>query len=371
MEMNCKVLLVSPYNAKRVGGIGTWSKSVLDYFEGSKEFSIIFQNTSNIFKGNINTGRVSRVFWGIEDTLIIIIRLFYNLLIKRPDVIHYTSSASLALMKDYLAITLAHKVFKKRFVIHWHFGRIPEICNRRDKEYRRLMNVIRMADKNIVLDEKSLHALLNEGCDNVFCIPNPMTSALYDATKDKDITKANKERQKGEVLFVGHIIENKGVLELVKSCANCAEVKKLILVGPVLTPMKEKIIKLSLNKPKPGWVEFKGELQREDVYSYFRKCTIFCLPSYTEGFPYVILEAMAFGCPIIATDVGAIPEMLQEGSGQIIEPRNELQLTEILNKTLLDKEQRDKLGTNAYKRVMSVYTREAICGLYAKTWLNN
>lgn len=371
MEKNkIRVLLVSPYNAIKVGGIGTWSKSVLDFFEGSDEYEIIFQNTANLIKGNIKNSRIRRVILGVEDTVEIIVKLFFHLLLKRPDVVHYTSSASLALMKDRVAIFIVKVIFKKRFVIHWHFGRIPEICISKGKEYKQLIHVAKYADINIVLDEKSQQSLQREAHANVCYIPNPMTSAVYDATKDIDIASSNKKRNNGEVLFVGHIIENKGVFELVKCCVDCKDVKKLVLIGPVLPSIKEKILSLAKKRTDGTWLEFKGELQREDVYSYYRKCTLFCLPSYTEGFPYVILEAMAFGCPILATDVGAIAEMLNNESGLVVAPRDIQQLSVALNKMLSDKELRDKIATNAFNRVMTAYTREIICKQYSKIWSN-
>ena len=363
-----KVLLVSPYNAKRVGGIGTWSKSILDYFEDSERFEIVFQNTYNALKGNLQSNRMRRILVGIEDTALILVKLFFNLLIKNPSVVHYTSSASLALMKDRMAFFIAKIIFGKRFVIHWHFGRIPEICQNKDKEYEKLMRVVHKADANIVLDEKSLHSLQNEGIKHVSYIPNPMTSAIYDATKDTDIIASNVRRSEGEVLFVGHVIATKGIFELVRCCVDCVEVKKLILVGPVLPDVKEQILQLSKKRNAGEWLEFKGELSREDVYSYYRTCSLFCLPSYTEGFPYVILEAMAFGCPIVATDVGAIAEMLQDKSGMVISPRDEVALAEALRTMLLNKTMRDNMGLNAYNRVMSVYAHNVIFKQYESLW---
>lgn len=364
-----KVLLVSPYNAKRVGGIGTWSKSILDFFDNSNKYEIVFQNTYNALKGNLQSSHIRRILVGVEDTALILVKLFFNLLIKNPDVVHYTSSASLALMKDKMAVFIAKNVFRKRFVIHWHFGRIPELCDNKDKEYDKMMYVVRKADANIVLDEKSLQSLLNEGCRNVVSIPNPMTSAIFGATKNNNMTSANDNRHDGEVLFVGHVLETKGVFELVKCCADCLEVKKLILIGPVLPEVKEQLLTLSQKRSDENWLVFKGELLREDVYSYYRSCSLFCLPSYTEGFPYVVLEAMAFGCPIVATDVGAIAEMLQNNSGLVIKPRNETELAGALKKMLSDKGLRDTMGKNAFSRVMSVYSHEVVFKQYESLWI--
>jgi glycosyltransferase involved in cell wall biosynthesis len=88
---------------------------------------------------------------------------------------------------------------------------------------------------------------------------------------------------------------------------------------------------------------------------------VFCLPSYTEGFPNVILESMACACPIVATSVGAIPDMLnidetdENKCGICITPRNVDELKHamsfLLNNTCIAK----KYGENARKRVLENY----------------
>lgn len=363
-----KILLISPYNAKRVGGIGTWSKSILDYYKDSNKYEIIFQNTSNPLKNNIQKDILSRILIGIEDSFIIIFKLFCNLLIKQPDVVHYTSSASLALSKDKIVLFITKYIFRKKFVIHWHFGRIPEICHKKDHEYKKITDIVKKSDINIVLDAKSLESLKNEGISNVINIPNPMTSAIHETTKNISISEINAKRLEGEVLFVGHILRTKGVFELVSACVELSSVKKIILIGPVLPNVKEELIKLVDKNLKSNILDFKGELARELVYDYYKKCSIFCLPSYSEGFPYVILEAMAFGCPIIATKVGAIEEMLQNESGILVSPRNIMELKKEIENLISDKNKRNLLSEKAYKRVMSVYTNEIIFKQYENKW---
>lgn len=366
-DKRLKVLLVSPYSEKKVGGIGTWSKSVLDNYDTAK-YQIVFQNTANLIKSNIQGGLFRRLFMGAWDSITILVKLFFNLLFKRPSVVHYTSSASIALYKDSIALFITKNIFHKRFIIHWHFGRIPDICQARDGEYKRLMKIIKKADISIVLDRKSLLALQENGVSNVVAIPNPISTAIYDATKSLNIEEVFKNREEKTVLFVGHIVNTKGVLELVRACVSSKIVERLVLVGPVLIDFKS-VIQGEANKKGDGtWLEFKGELQREEVYDYYKKCSVFCLPSYTEGFPYVILEAMAFSCPIIATDVGAIAEMLGNESGVIIEPRSEQALSIALLNVLSDKEKCHTMGENAYARVMSTYTNVVIFEQYYRAW---
>lgn len=77
------------------------------------------------------------------------------------------------------------------------------------------------------------------------------------------------------------------------------------------------------------------------------KCTVFVLPTYTEGFPNVVLESMACGCPIVATSVGAIPEMLDGGAGIVIEPRNVEQLRDAVAWVLENPERAAEMGAQA------------------------
>ena len=202
MKDKAKVLLVSPYSAKRVGGIGTWTKIVLDYCGNSSDCEIITLNTSQGFpKRWSRINRFVYVFIGFLDSFFILIRLFWKMLLKCPSVVHYTSSAGNALYKDNIAIWIVKKLFHKKFVIHWHFGRIPAIFEEKKKEYYSFIKVCNSADISIVIDICSYNILRNNNIETVY-IPNPIPIELQKeagSLSDKDLKSS---RKKGEVLFV-------------------------------------------------------------------------------------------------------------------------------------------------------------------------
>lgn len=363
-----KVLLVSPYSAKKVGGIGTWTKNIIEYCENNQEVNLIFQNTAFYFKSNLHKNQFYRVFVGIIDSFIILLKLFTKLLIHKPDTVHYTSSASFALFKDNLAIFITRKIFKKSFIIHWHFGRIPELCELKNHEFKKLINVIQKASFSIVIDQKSYLSLIDQRIKNVVYIPNPISENLKLVSENLNVNTIQQNRKKDTVIFIGHIVRAKGVIELVKACSNCNEVKKLILIGPYIEDIKKEIELIAERKDSKDWIEFTGELRREDVNTYYLNTSIFVLPSYSEGFPFVIMEAMAFACPIIATKVGAIPEMLSNDCGICVDVKNEIQLEEKIKLLLSDKQLSNKIGENAKQKLLSEYTLEKVFNQYLNIW---
>lgn len=366
------ILLVSPYSAKTVGGIGTWSKIVLDYSKEVDDCDVRFLNTvQGLPKRWAMNYRLAHIVIGLLDSFLILFRLFWRMLFLRPTVVHYTSSAGSALKKDLIAVWIVKKLFRKKFVVHWHFGRIPTIFAEKGKEYHLFVKVCNNCDISIPIDERSFKVLKDENITSVY-IPNPIPVALQNEAEILSVSDVSANRKKGEVLFVGHVLKGKGIVELIKACAECVDVKRLVVVGPFFDDsFKNDLLSIANKRENGNWLNLVGEKNREDVWNYYKTCSVFCLPSYSEGFPYVILEAMAFACPIVATKVGAIPEMLSEDCGELIEARQTEPIVESLNNVLGNKNMADKMGLRAHKRVLDNYTIEKIFHQYLEVWNDN
>lgn len=369
MKDKIKVLLVSPYSAKHTGGIGTWTKIVLDYASKDKEVDLIFLNTSTrLPKRSALNNKLAHLLIGGIDSLRIIIALFVKLMLKRPDVVHYTSSAAFALYKDRIAAGVTTGLFKKKFIIHWRFGRIPEIFNERGREYKNFIKVLNRVNLSLVLDEKSYNVIKDAGYDAEL-IPNPVSLAIQEVAEKFDIQQSFENRETGIVLFVGHMLPAKGIFELVEACVDCKEVKKLVMIGPFFDEsLRERLINIAERRGKAGWLVLAGEKKREEVWQYYKCCNVFCLPSYTEGFPNVVLEAMSFGCPIVATEVGAIPEMLGDGCGIIVEPKQIESLKTAIRRIIKNPDDATKISNKAHEKILSSYTINYVFGKYKSIW---
>ncbi len=364
-----KVLLVAPYHPTKVGGIATWTKSMLDYCQGRKEIDLLFQNTSNnLPKRQSLKSKVTHILIGSIDSIWILIRLFVNLLTKHPDIVHYTSSAAFALYKDSIAVSLCH-FFRVPIVVHWRFGRIPELCQQNNWEYRKLIKVMKMADASIVIDKSSYESLNGQPIKKIYCLPNPISQSLQKIAENIDVIQLQRKRNKREVTFVGHLLPTKGVSELVTAVANMPDVKKLNLIGPFFDDAyKTEILNIANSRDDGNWLNLTGELSRKDVWWYLQKCEIFCLPSYTEGFPNAVIEAMANGCTIVATTVGAIPEILGNDCGVTIPAKDVQAIIDAFMYIFNNEDSAMQMGFNARRKVLSEYIFDKVYQEYCKIW---
>ena len=364
-----KVLLVSPYSKQKAGGISTWTKNILDYDAKQKEKNIVFFNTFFKWKPNIIQSTFHRVLWGVFDSLYLLILLIFKTIYYQPQTVHYTSSASFALVKDYLAAKWM-QLKGSNFVIHWHFGRIPELYEKQNIEWKLLLKVVKAAKTAIVLDPKSLEVLRKAGLHNVILIPNPISEDLEKIAQSVDFKTYDSHTN--DILFVGHIIPAKGIRELCMAFCDMKYRSRLILIGPITKEFKDEITALFESCDKADLVSFTSELQKEEVFSYMKKGKVLCLPSYTEGFPNVILEAMAVGCPVIATNVGAVEEMIASPdygpAGICIEPRNVRQLIDGIEDVLSHPDHARIYAKNGNQRVLEKYTLKEIFLQYKSLW---
>jgi glycosyltransferase involved in cell wall biosynthesis len=156
---------------------------------------------------------------------------------------------------------------------------------------------------------------------------------------------------------------------LVEACRQIPDIK-LRMVGAVSQEMKHKLVSLAGNDS--DWLEIQGQLSHNETVSEMKSCDVFVLPTYTEGFPNVIIESMACACPIVACAVGAIPEILVEDDGksygQLIQPKDPEQIRVAIERYLSDQEYKRECGENARRRVRERYNVESIGVQLTKIW---
>lgn len=359
-------LLFSPLHP--TGGISSWTYNMLEYIQEHHIQNVYHVDASIHFKSAKSCSRFRRLWSGIWDTLILMCR-FGNALVKyKPDCVHITTSASWALNKDRVYLWIA-SFFKVNVVFHYHFGRIPELAKTQNWEWNKLITCLQKAKQAIVIDPYSYQVLLDNGFgDKVSYVPNPC-SPFVEAIAKRPVKK--KERNK--FIFVGHVYPAKGVYELVEVFIRLKEKVDLEIIGLCSDKMCEELKEKAASKSEGKWLNIVGNKDRDYVLRKMETAEALILPSYTEGFPNVVLEAMACGCPVIATNVGAIEEMLSvrstsDSCGICVFPKDVdglvSALEQLMNNDLLKK----AFAQNGKRRILNHYTMEQVFPLYQKVW---
>lgn len=357
---NISVCLVSPLPPP-YGGISNWTKIISDYASSSPDIQLTVFDIAPRWRAIHCDSFVLRVFGGGMQLLRDVLRLIKLLNYNHFDVLHFATSAQLGVLRDLVFSHLA-KFYGIKFIYHIHLGRVPYIAKANTIEWRTMLKVMRRSAKVIVLDERTYSAIKEFSPDvSVVSIPNCLS---LDDVPNKVILNSGDVKT---LLFVGWVIPTKGIAELVEAWT---------MVNPsgwclkIIGPGDKNYQQYLLDRFQPKNIDFVGELDHEKTMLSIASCDLFVLPSYTEGFPYVILEAMSLGRPIVATDVGAIPEMLADDAGVLVKSKDSEALAGALSAVLYNASFRKRIGENALHKSKSMYSINEVFKSYKLVWKN-
>ncbi len=169
------------------------------------------------------------------------------------------------------------------------------------------------------------------------------------------------------------VLPAKGPIELVEACTRISGIQfDLEVVGPAGAEMRRRLEEVAGRRDGGAWLTFTGAVPRDEVVRRLAAADIFVLPSHTEGFPLSLLEAMACGNAVVATGVGAIPEILADDNGEspgvIVPPGDVDALQAVLEQLLRDPARRRSLGAAARSRCEARYPFSAVVRRLEDLW---
>lgn len=366
-----KILFCTPYletSEVVFGGIGMWARNILNYYQTLKsDVEVTPVSYDRKYRVCDKSTVIDRLVYGIRDYFSAINETHKLLKSQQYDVLHLCTSAHLSLFKDLFVLKMA-KFYGTKAIVHFHFGRIPELIQRRNWEYRILRKVCKAADNVIVMDKRTFDALKLTGMSNVNYLPNPLS---LDIIQKVDTMERNVKRIPGKLVFVGHVIKTKGTIELVEACKLFDDIE-LHVIGSGDDEIIDEMIKIASSKDNEHWLKMRGEIPHNEVLLEMMSASVFVFPSYTEGFPNVILEAMACGCPIVATTVGAIPEMLDIEHGYnygiCVAPQNTQAFADGVKQMLSDPGYAAQCAERAKNRVNELYAMPVVWKQLTQIW---
>lgn len=344
-----KIVFITPKETKFVrGGIASWTTK-LSQNGLPKDYSFKIIDSSVIFKrGIFNLTKYNILFEFIRTTSIIC-KLFFQIMIFQPKNLHINSSISeYGVLRDLICLIIS-RIFGLKVFVHFR-GNLPQVWQSK----RPLLN--KVLDKLIILS------------NGVIAINNPSLSYLKQRVEVNKIHKVesfieenafaaplkNSNRiEDCQILFIGAFIEEKGAEEIIALAKHFS--KQIFHVVGQISEKHKKIISQQRN------IIMQGILSRNEIFDLLNESDIFLFPSHTEGFPNVILEAMSRGLPVIASNVGAIPEMIIEGKGGYLSKVNDMEnFIYSLARLINNPKERKKMGNYNYQLAKRLFTYDVI-----------
>ena len=265
--------------------------------------------------------------------------------IYKNNIIHIHTASNNSFFRKSFFIVLS-KLLNRKIVLHIHgggFAQFLTIAYKNQIKKKIIRRLLQMPNIIICLSESKANEVESYvSKKKIKIVPNP--APYHNSTKNKPIDNINPII----ILFAGWVEKEKGIFDLIsafsevqKTFINC----RLIIAGKGRIDDGKKLAKKLHSTDK---IIFTGWLQKNDMHKMLYSADIFCLPSYCEGVPMSILEAMALGLPVITTPVGGIPDIVENGkTGLFFQPGNIKQLEEKLLMLLKNPSVSQKVGLNA------------------------
>lgn len=250
---------------------------------------------------------------------------------NKPDVVHIHMSYKGSFTRKYLI----HKLCKK--------NNIPDIIHLHGSEFKKWYDTVNEKKKNEIktlLKEANKFIVLGEKWEHTIEEIEPATNTVVVSNTVPIPNETVKWGEPFKILFLGVLIKRKGVSDLLKATRLLkndfgSEKFRVVIAGSGQEEanLKNECKELGIDDV----VDFVGWTDGKKKTKLLKECQMLVLPSYNEGLPMSILEAMSYGMPIVATNVGDISSAVIDGvNGYLVEPGDVNAISTSLIKLIID-----------------------------------
>jgi len=291
-------------------------------------------------------------------------RFILLLVAQRVDIVHFHVSERGSVARKSLLVCLA-RLFRKPVVMHTHGCEFHVFYERLPSFLQHIVVRIFQSCAYVI----TLSQSWKQYYETQLSLPPEHVIVLHNPVELPEQLPERKGNSTVRFAFLGRVGQRKGAFDLIKAYAQLSpehkQCSELTLAGDGVVEQAHEMVKeLDLEDQ----VSVLGWINPEERNQLLQSVDVFVLPSYNEGLPVAMLEAMAWGLPVITTPVGGIPEVVTHAKdGILVQPGNLEQLTGSLERLIEDEELRLKMGNNARSRVtpLSLDTYYvALAGLY-------
>ena len=284
-------------------------------------------------------------------------RLRFEYLIRRNDILHVHMSSDNSFYRKAVFIRKAYRE-KKKIIIHMHGSTFDLFYRERcsEKQKREVREIFAMADAVIALSEDWKQFLAENICEA------DKIQVIYNAVRLPEAYPKDYNNRK--MLFLGILGQRKGTYDLIEVLPEIFRKYPDAHIYFGGDGEREQAERLCREKGIADHVTFLGWVRGEEKERFLRECSIYVLPTYHEGMPMSVLEAMSYGMAVVSTYVGGIPHIITDGeNGMLCQAGKTAHLRETLEKVLENAEVRERLGQNAVRKIAADFDIRQNCKL--------
>ncbi|MFC1738963.1 glycosyltransferase family 4 protein [Planctomycetota bacterium] len=277
--------------------------------------------------------------------------LFAPNLMLKTDIVHIHAAHNTSFYRKTIFFLLA-KLLRKKVIVHLHAPSPKPFARRSLSLVSRY--VLNWADSVVALSDiwaKEIRKIAPNA--KITVIPNPCCVPSL-AIESRDKTKPI-------ILFAGKLEDRKGFCDLIRAMPivlSKVPNAKLLFAGHGDIERGKRLAQLM---GIGSSVQFLGWLKNSQKAEVFRQASVFCLPSYGEGVPMAMLEAIAYQVPVVVTPVGGIPDVVSDRyNGLFVKPGKDVEIAQAIIDILTNHKLRIALAENAYQTVRQKFSPDIV-----------
>lgn len=334
-----RIIITSPSinTADNISGISNFTKLLI---ESNHDFKYIH------FKRGKKDYQKRRIVWLLKQSKIIFNFLKTLIINKDIGIVHINMPLEkYAILRDTIFVLMS-ACFRKKIIVHFHGGKYN--MNEKTPFYLKIFIklTILLSNQIITLSSSEKKFLVA-----FYKVDSTQIINLYNAVKLENSLEPKSFNIIPTILYLGRIDKNKGLREIILSLKllNDKLDFKFIIAGD--GPEKNNFIN-ECKKQFPDKYEYLGVISGGLKQRVLNKSNIFLMPSYYEGLPYALLEAMSYGLIPIVTPVGAIPEIIEDRINGLIVPIHDYKIiAQRIIEVINNPRRMQEISENAYNSI--------------------
>lgn len=348
-DMKSLRVLMAGHLPPPMSGIGTYYQTLLDS-SLPKRVNLQFIDTSSRRRPGSETGKWS--FSNLMSAIGDCVRFTRAALEYKPEICHIATSVGLSFLKHSVCVVAA-RILGSKVLLHPHCS-FYFFYERRGKAWQWFVRkVIGLCHGVVVLSNEWKGLEEAVPTRRLYYLPNAINLSSYEESGREKIASEN-DKPCLDVLYLGHLGKDKGSFDLICAAKTILRQEQGVVFNLVgqeqvvgdMQQLKAEVMDAGLESS----IFIRSAVTGEEKTGLFRSADLFVYPSYHEGMPMAVMEAMACGLPIIATQVGGLPDLVRPGVNGLLVPAGQPdQLANAIHQLVANPQMRHAMQLSSFR----------------------